>query len=245
MEARTNLDIPDGEFLHYSIYTGGVKTDEYFMVTRYLTNNLIKIYYYLHHLDSDRPVPSHYTNYPWYIVVDLKTASTRQYIIDDTDYYVKQNKKKGTYYMEVNIGKELNAVKKIWDGNEIREMRINVKKIDTNSAIWCNETIIMAGTRLLNWEKGGVVYSWTDVMKEPIPSLLFIKGKGETVTPLGTFKTYKIGQTLADPFLGWLLKPFTETVKCEVENSPKHRLIKMRMEVNNQDWILDKAEIWK
>ncbi|MBK8553484.1 MAG: hypothetical protein IPL53_21430 [Ignavibacteria bacterium] len=93
----------------------------------------------MNNLNSDKKVPSVYSEYPWYAIVDLNKASMTKYVMNEEDYYVKQNKAKGNFYLELDIGNELVAQTKTWDGYSIKKSVNRTRNIDTKYPIWLME----------------------------------------------------------------------------------------------------------
>jgi hypothetical protein len=243
MPVRSNVDIPNGEYIMYSIYVGGEKAMEFRMVTTYTDKTLVKTYMDLHMIGEDIKVPDHYTKYPWYAKVNLETASMTRYVQDETHYYVDQNLKKGIHFMDVSFGNEIRAVTRTWDGYESRQSISRSRNVDISYPVWLMAGFNLWGSRLLNWEEGGVVYIWDSYLKDPVLSSMNILGRDTLKSDIGMFEVDKIGFRVADPFLGALLRQFTDSITFWVERGPKRRLLKIEIEAGDQTWIMEDYKI--
>ncbi len=245
MTLRSNVEIPDGENLHYTIYIGREKYGEFNMITRFVTKNKVKAYLNRYIFTSKEKRPSNYTNYTWYAIVDLNTASMTKYHLDDTDEFVNKNDNKGLYFYDMTFGSNYTTVARFWDGYESREQRFTTKNIDTSYPLWYYDAFVFWGGRLLNWDGGGAFNLFNPATKEPVIGTLTKIGEEKIETPLGVFNTDKVVMVCADPFLAALLKQFTESMIFYIEKSPKRRLIKLESQANDQIWILDGETIEK
>ena len=93
MKTYPSTDIPDGEFLRYSIYAGGEKNSDLYLVTKRVTDGKGGFYYraYLNILsvsESKKP-PENYTNWPVYYLIDPVSGST----IESEGHYDKKLRK--------------------------------------------------------------------------------------------------------------------------------------------------------
>lgn len=239
MPVRQAVDIPDGEHLHYTITIGGHKYGEVDEVTRYENANTVKVYINEKFMDSERPVPPVYTNYQMYSIVNLSTASIVSEHYDFSDYFVRENKQKGIYFMDVKYGPTITCVYKTWDGYESRQSTTRSMNVDTSYPVWSLNSFIFWGGRLLDWERQGVVMIWDSYLKDPTLGSLTILGEETVDTPVGRFQAVKVGLKVADPFLASVLRTYTDSVILWMEKGPKHRFLKCTMGAGNQVWILD------
>ncbi|HUX40030.1 MAG TPA: hypothetical protein VMV83_02595 [Rectinemataceae bacterium] len=244
MKVRANVDIPDGECLRYGIYTGGVKSADFYMVTRYLSGGKVEAFMQMQKTNSATPLPAHYREYSMYAIVNLETASMVKYVDDEEDYYVRQNKATGPFFFEVNYGAEIDAIEKIWDGYSVREKKIRVRKVDANIPLWDQTGFLLWGGRLLDWESGrGIVNIWAPMFKDPIPGTLF-KIKDEKIDlPIGEIEATKVGWKVADPFLGALIRQFTDSQTFDIEKAPAKRCLALFDQSSGQTWKLESATI--
>jgi hypothetical protein len=245
MQVRPDIQIPDGEYLHYAISSAGKPRGEFVMVTKYVTKDTVKIYMDRHDFDSERGLNPDYTKWSWYTTIDLNKASETKFILSFYDYMVTQNKAKGRFYLDVDFGKELQALQKRWDGYNITESKTRVKNVDTNYSIWYSLVFMIWGGRVLDWEKGGNVLIWYEMMKDPAKGTLKKLGEEVVKTKLGDIKTVKVGWQVADPFLGPLLKQLTDAQEMNIEEGPAKRLVKLYIDFESESWLLDEAKIIK
>jgi hypothetical protein len=246
MQIRQNIDISDGELLHYTIYHSGEPFNEFTMVTKYLTNHIVKAYLQFHLFSAKTPMPSHYTNFNSYAVVDLSMGNQMEYLQDFSSDFKKDKNLKGQYYQRTFFDQEVTTVSKFWDGYESRETKSRIVNRDLRFPSWEFNSFVVWGGRMLDWEKPGEVSLWTPVTKELVKGTMYkIKDRIIVDTPVGKFDTIKVGIACTDPFLASLLKQFTDSMTSYIENGPKRRLVKIENAINNEVWILDKIEIVK
>lgn len=243
MGVRSNVDIPEGESLHYSVLDGGDKVMDFYMVTEYVNESTAKAYLHFQNSDSTSEVPDTYNQFKSYAIVNLSKASMIEYFMDESDYVVKQQKRKGPFSNSIIVdGDVLTSTVKTWDGHQEKVEKSTVKDIDVNYPIWTVEAFSLWGGRLLNWEDGGAVLIAAPVVqKKPFSSYL-VEMHDETITtPVGTFETTKVQWRVSSFFLDMLMKAFTDSMFVWIEKGPKHRVIKMS-DPMGREWVLVKSE---
>lgn len=240
MTTRPNVLVQDGEYLVYGIYTGGVKSSDFHMVTKFNDDGTVKTFMQMQNVNSTTPLPTDYQDFQWQATVNLKTASMMTFRDDSENYFVKQNKGKGIYFLQILFGKEISAIEKSWDGYESREKKYRVRNVDTNFPIWTLEGFLLWGSRLLDWEASrGSVYIWATMFKDPIPGTLYKMKNERVTTTLGDFETDKVGWRIADPFLGALVKQLTDSMTFNIEKGPMKRAIQIDIQSGGQKWALE------
>ena len=249
MQVREAFDIPDGEFLHYTGFVGGEKYSDLYMVAKHQDEKLLKVYIQEVLASAEREVPANYENYNTYILIDKTTGGLLKFYLDDSEYYVEQDKGKGMYFIDVDVERDTGMIavtKKIWDGYESKESKATMKNLDMTFPFWNQLTFPFWGMRLLDWSKPGVVFIWDPILKDPGKAKIDVLGEEKIETPLGSFNTYKMNWRISDPFIGALLKPIVTSVYYYFEkDSSKNRLLQYYDEKSDFVSVLAEYKILK
>ena len=81
------------------------------------------------------------------------------------------------------------------------------------------------------------------MFKDPIPGTLF-KIKDEKIAlPIGEVEATKVGWKVADPFLGALIRQFTDSQTFDIEKAPAKRCLSLVDQSSGQTWKLESATI--
>ena len=236
MKPYAKVDIPDGEFLHYAIYSSGEKTvDEYF-VTRIETNGSggfnYRIYEDLIPVKSRRKLSPVYTGWPVFMLVDPSRASALE-----TGGNLKGSELedfastgvKGIVYWNYRLFPDEGQVRYVSRSvtNDITSTRTSTLKVRPGypSADAFSKNFI--SYRLLDPGKKGVMF-WIVpfFIKDPVPVTLS-RGREETVTvKAGTFRATRVETTLSDPFLDKLVGKMMKEAEWMVETSDRRLPVK-------------------
>jgi hypothetical protein len=237
--------VRDGEFLTYSKYIGGEKTDTTYFVTRVNPQKQeLNLYIEMEKAGSEYKFPAHYTNYHYFIRVALDKTGLKDSIWNYHD--MPEISMKIPSYSDIHIDYDNHQAEytlKIKDGEEekITHSRSGFKQ---GYPAWNLSSIMFTGPRCLDVQGGGLLYVIEPFyIKEPVPGTLKIIGKEVIETRAGKFKTLKIGFSIADPFLGKLLDSYTEKMFFWVEDAPRSLIIKTAMDDNVN--LLEGISVWK
>jgi hypothetical protein len=245
MKPRSVVDIPSGEALHYGVFEGGERVQEFRMISFFEGDSAARAYIDFYHLDSKKPAPSSYKEFLSYSVVDLKNASIISYHMDDYEYQVKQKKVEGAFTTDITYnGTTLTHISREWDGNEIHEAKSEFNDIEAGYPVWPAPAFMLWGGRVLEWNEGGSILTIVPGQKRPFKSYIVIEGEETISTPAGRFETTKLRWRVSNFFLDLLMRVMTDKIYMWVEKGPKHRLIKM-ITPGDHVWILEEAKIVK
>ena len=158
MQVRARSEIPDQEYLLYSVYEQGSKKIEFRMVTLFEGDRTARAYLDLHPLDSKEAPPSSYRDFPSYSIVDLQRGSMLSLRIDQYAYRVEQKNEEGPFCNDLIIaGTKSTNVRRSWNGREIHEEISSVEDLDPRYPVWSIEAFALWGGRVMDWSKGGSI----------------------------------------------------------------------------------------
>ena len=244
IKVRENVTIPDGEHLHYTMYSGGEEVGEVEIITRISEDNIaetkVKIW--------DTPYSD--TSLPPYKFIEVRfnlgTGSMTYYKTTVDDYYIEEENYHGIIFEEINVSDNIIGLRKYWDGYEFKESRIRIKNIKVDYPIWEWESLLYYGARLLDWQQGGYYYVWVrGFLKDPARGGFKVIGKETLSTEIGKIKSLKVVSTVADPFVGKLVKQFTDNMQFWFEEGGSGKLLKFHADALQRIIVLDKVDIIK
>ncbi len=243
------LVIKDREYLKYSQYQSGEKTVDFYLVTRVSPDGK-KLFLYREgiELKSDFKLPENYTNYHRKFAIDLEDGSLIYNRIDFQDQLKSliSNNFKGRIEGEFLVDKTKGQVdykEQVWDGEEIKSKSSRIK-IKPDFPVQNLESLGFIGARLFDYNKNGIIYLVSDIIKEPIPVYFEIKGREVIETKAGRFNTIKVGGEPADPFLGKLLENYSKKLFFWIEDSERGLVIKTQ-DASDRVNILEEISEWK
>jgi hypothetical protein len=240
-----SLTISDGEYLVYAGYSGGEKSFILHMVIRLKGNDHIVMYMGATNMKSKYKMREFYTNYEQQIDVSLTGASlvrSRDNWLD----YIKFLNQKGRSGAEIDIRtNELEAysMEYNWDGHNITTMTSKMR-IKPGYSYWDINSLGLIGMRFLDLNKPGIVFVIApEFAKEPVPVSFKYYGEETLEVPAGKFETRKYGFTVADPFLGNLLRKYSNEFLVWIEKGSRGLIV-----LAKSPWgetRLSKIETWK
>ncbi len=235
----------DGEFLKYGTYVNGERKSMFQLVTR-INEQKEEAFLYFHGNDfsSRLPLPAHYTNYGFQMVISTKygsLSSVRWNFLEDTK---KEGRKSNTnFILEVDSENQNALYRSIaWDGSETRSTssKINLKK---DIPIWTIESSSFGAARFLDIKSPGIIQVVIPNLKQTIPGRFIYLGNEILSTPAGKFNTLKVGFIITDPFLSRLLERYLKEMFFWIEDGPRALIVKTQRpdEIN----ILEEIGKWK
>ncbi len=229
MKVYSNLDIPDGEYLHYGYYYRGEKALDNYMVTRKITNGMggfsYLIYFDMISVSVKEGPAKDYTKWPMFFLVDPLSGSLVESVIK---YSTNSPGINGVIYSHYRLLKGyveyITRSLKNHETNENR-YRVNVKPGFPSWDMWSS---IYFTLRFLDVRSPGVEYVIIpEVMKEPIPFSAVYLGKETIKTGAGSFDVIKAKMPMGDPFLGRLLDPMMGNAYSMIEDSDRRLVVKI------------------
>jgi len=211
MKTYTIMDIPDGEYLHYSEYKDNKKYSDVYFVTKKMTNETGDLVYRTYcniipEVDSQLKA-EYYTNWPVYFVFDPKSGSVLETVGNISPNVMNNWSGFGTegliywhYKLDQKTG-VVNYLSKSIKGSVTNSIKLQVK---INPIFPSGDMLggMFFSPRYLDPDKGGVLYSLTpQVMKEPMAISWKLKPNETLTTKAGTFQVKKISLVPADPFI--------------------------------------------
>lgn len=259
MKTYPGINIPDGEYLHYSEYKDNKKYSDVYFVTKRMTNETGALVYRTYcnlipETDSQLKV-DYYTNWPVYFIFDPKTGSVLE-TVGNISSNVMNNWSgfgtEGLIYWHYKLDQKngvVNYLSKSLKGSETNSIKLQVK---INPAFPSGDMLggMFFSSRYLDPANGGVLYSLTpQVMKEPMAIGWKLKPNETLTTKAGTFEVKKISVAPADPFIYQLVSPIIKglvkgkEIAYFVEGSDRKLVVKFRMMVS--DMVLEDISIVK
>ncbi len=241
MSASVNLDIRDGEFLHYSFYAGGEKASDIYYVSRLSgkgSEGRDLIYFQAVKSGSDKILPKNYSNFSAHYLISISRGSLLEALGNfDPESARDRLENVPTGYQGLFSWNYLMDMEKhviLYEDKTLNDNEIKVRKsrININPAYsyWDSMSGMFFSVRFMNIKSPGVFYFVIpEALKEPIAITYKILGSETVITGAGTFQTYKIGFVSADPFLAKLLDTFTKIMIIWVEKSDRHLVVKMQL----------------
>ena len=240
------LSIPDREFLKYSKYVSGEKTDtSYFVGIMGPGGHDFTEYIEMVASGEESNIPANYTNYHYFIKMSLDTGSLIEQYSDYHDL-PQGLKGKAPDFIDLKIDYENHIASYVMKIKDKEEERVSYSKVKLKPGfpVWNMTSLLFAGPRLLDIKNKGLLYVIEPFyVKEPVPGSFKIIGKEFLETPAGRFNTLKVGFSIADPFLGKLLDIYTQSLFFWIEDSPRGLIVKTQGDNNIN--ILDEVSVWK
>ncbi len=249
MKTYTDLNIPDGEFLHYGGYRNEEKTGDSYQVIKIITNEKgninYKIYQYIIFGDKNRKPPVSYMDWPSYYSIDPKSGS----VIESKTVYLDTNNT--TNEINVSMGFEgllywsykYNAEKGFVEENTktVHDTVTNTRNykvyVNQDYPIWDATSLIYYLGRFIDPDSPGIFYLVVpEIMKNPIPLSLRNVSTGTLETKAGIFRIKKEKVLSGDPFIGKLMEPFLKNWEIWVEDSSRRLIIKLH--TPSDDYIM-------
>ena len=235
----------DREFLKYGTYVNGERKRIFQLVTR-IDEQKEKAFLYIHGRDigSKLPMPSHYTNYGFQMVISTKHESLSYLSWDFLEDVKKEGGKSATAYnMDIDPEDQKALYRSmVWDGDETRSTssKITLKK---DIPVWTIEATAFGAARFLDIESPGIIQEVIPQMKQTIPGRFVYVGREILTTPAGKFNTVKVGFMIADPFLSKLMESYLKEMFFWIEEGPRGLIVKTQRpdEIN----VLEEIGEWQ
>ena len=248
MKPYAKLNLKDGEVLRYKIERGGENVSEFKFVI-ILSNDSQGRYANIYHdginVLKNEKYPDEYTNYIARFLISLDQAtllenafgekSCRTNILPRLDQKTPVTLYKKSVFDRTASEVFMESLIQRGGNLEYRKNRIKIKKgypiLDLGSGI-------VMGVRFLDITGPGIaIFVIPEILKEPLPVNFRFLGKEKVSTKAGDFNTIKIGFTVADTFLGQLMRSFTKETILWLEDSDRRILVKMKSPDN--DFVLE------
>ena len=243
------IDIPDGEFLRYGMYTGGEKMSDAYYVTVHETDEKGKLFYFIYqdvipYPEGEGKLDEDYTKWPTLYVVDPEIGSVVKGI---QLYNISEEAKEGLsqygvkdiisthyeFHQDENYVEFIMKMKADDSVVNVKEKRYKVKVKD-GFPIWDGGIGIIYAVRFMDVFNGGIVYLVTpQFLKEPMP-LTYKKGTRKSIdTEAGAFNVFSLDGTVMDPFLNRLFLGFFQGAAHWVEDSERMLTIYLKRTAND------------
>jgi hypothetical protein len=241
MKTYSRIDIPDGEFLHYSDYFNGEKMVDHYYVTKIVKNGnggiFYRIYYDILSYGGNRNLPENYENWPVRILIDPVSGSTI-----DSEGNINQNDLKsynpssfgigGLTYWHYRLFRDKGYVEYVSRSASGEKTLMQTFKVKIDPAFPSTDAFsLLFVYRLMDTESHGIIY-WVMpyFMKDPMPVTLRSIKKETISIKSGTYKTIKVDTVMGDRFFATLMEPFTKYSSVLVEDSDRRLLIKSQVQ---------------
>lgn len=239
MKTYPNIDIPDGEFLHYGYYNGGEKESDYYMVTKKITNEKGKLLYCTYSLE--RPLSGNikpakkYTEWPSYILIDpeqgeieseLNNNNTNSNDPDSSNPYY--NIVYTHYQMYTDKG-YVEYISRVKNKKELTESRYRVN-ITPGFPYWDGPSFFYFPARFMDIRSQGTMFLITpEYLKDPMPFSFKYEADETIRTKAGTFHTKKLSVVTGDPFISKLSEPLLKRFATWIEDSDRRLAVKVQI----------------
>ena len=246
MKTYSSINIPDGEYLHYSAYTGGEKVSDIYYVTKKQTNSSGGIIYYLY--KDSVPVTNSskhqvdYKKWPSYTIIDPKQGA----VIEANAFFATNSMSQynnvggDVFYYHYQLNNEqgyVDYISKTVKKDQVRTMRSRVN-VKPGLPIWDRAGVFMQSTRFMDFNSGGsMLMVVPDVLKTPIACTYKFISKENISNSAGIFKVNKLCLMLTDAFMGKLLDFMLKGMYTYIEDSD--RRIMILYHTPGTDWKLE------
>jgi hypothetical protein len=208
-------DIQDMEYFKYAESKGGEIESYMYNVCSYSNNGDVLIMYSGFYNVTNKNIPKRVEDFPTKYIIDLKKFTLISMEYDNSNnYFSPKEHASEVYYIKMDFDYNnliAQSVIRLWDGNNIKTetSRINLKK-GYSYFYFLDNTCMFS---MIDWSKPAGVYYLVmpQFLKDPEPVSGRVEQRGIIIkTPAGKFITDKISGEFANPFLGNLMKGFTE-----------------------------------
>ena len=225
------INIPDGEYLHYSYYFGGEKSLDNYMVTKKVSNSngdiLYRIYFNSIAVSGGKKPSEDYTKWPMFFLVDPGIGCV---IESETHYSTNSPGIGGLIYSHYRLFRDrgyIEYISKSIKGAETFESRYRVR-VNPDYPSWDMWSGIYFSMRFMDVRTPGIIYIIIpEVIKEPIPFTAVYSGSDTVTVKAGTFKVNKSKMAMGDAFLGKLLNPMMGNATSLVTDSDRRLVVKI------------------
>ncbi len=247
MKTYSYINIPDGEFLDYGVYTGGVKKEDIYYVIKKETNAKGGIYYRIYtdtiSITNNKLIRKNYTNWPGFSIIDPKQGAVieaEKYF--DTNSLADFSAVGGNifyYHYQLNDDRGyvdfVSKTKSKEDVISTTHSRVNVQ---SGSPVWDRGSMWMFSTRFMDFKSVGVVFLIVpEVLKTPLSCTFTFISKETISTKAGTFRVNKVGFMVSDPFLMKLMGWMAKDVYSYVDESDRRIMVKTH--TPSSEWVLE------
>ncbi len=236
MKTYPVTSIPDGEFLHYGVYSGGEKNMNYYYVKKKETNESDGICYRVHYDIISEPagkrLPENYADWPVIVLIDPARGQTIESTGNLNTNILKDFGNLGVgglIYWNYKLNREKGEIRYV--SKSINDISTNTKnyRININTTYPIMDMISQdfITYRLIDPKSPGIIYFvMPDFMKDPL-SISLRLGKKETVkVKAGTFSVNEVIMIAADRFIAKLAEPFLKNSSYWVEDSDRRLIVK-------------------
>ncbi len=240
MKAFHDIDIPDGEFLHYFSYTGNEKDSDIYFVTRKETGvnggTVYRIYMVNISVSGGKKLPENYRDWPSSFLIDPIAGTVLEMKMTmDTDTSIYKNNENQPFPYSWNFkrsldGRYVDFNMKTIKGRQSAESRYHFK-VNPLFPVWENISLGFFSPRFMDLSSHGIIYSIAPfLVKEPLPFSFRCVAIETIKTRAGSFLTTMVAIAMADPFLEKIMEPFTkQKTGIWVENSGRRVIAKVEL----------------
>ena len=234
MKPYSSINIPDGEYLHYAIYTGGEKETDIYYLTKKETNSIGGIIYYLYKdsvsVTNSSKHQKDYKKWPSYTIIDPKQGAVIEAnAFFDTNALLDYNNVGGdVFYYHYQLNNEqgyVDYISKTLKKNQVRTMhsRVNVKP---GLPVWDRASLFVLSMRFIDFNSGGSMFMVVpDVLKTPIACTYKFISKENISNSAGNFKVNKLSFILTDAFISKLMGYMLKDMYTYIEDSDRRLMI--------------------
>ncbi len=239
MKTYSSIDIPDGEFLHYVVYSGGEKIGDSYMVIKKGTGPDSRLLYRIYkneiRISSGKSLPGNYRDWPSYCLIDPRLGSVLEWeeTYDTNTEIFKENEALFyPYYFQFHYNYNRGYVDEIIKsvkGKETTSARYHVA-VNPDFPVWDQINFSFFGPSFMDVRSGGIIYMVAPFMLKEAAPVTFKYQASETITTkAGNFRALKETFLISDPFIGNLMDSFLKTSKFWIEDSGRKLLLKSQL----------------